>query len=239
MRRLAVLICGVVLGCGVVSAGAGAEGIVPVEGPWHATTSAGLPVSFEVKGGQVVDPRFRFNWGFCGTYESERGPVVPIDPNGHWKHEDGGGPYIEATFVAPDRAEGVVIAPSRLTPGCPKTQATFVAEPGAAPFKVPVSVVLAAVGTRHYAQKPRRMVLKRDGSIRFYDLHWTGWGREVTRATGRAYLRRGRLVRRPRVNVTLTELVEGGEQKVYLLLDYRLHGRVPPGFSRRGERFFE
>jgi hypothetical protein len=45
MGKLAVSACVAVLACGVLAAGAGADGVVPAEGPWHATTSAGLPVS--------------------------------------------------------------------------------------------------------------------------------------------------------------------------------------------------
>jgi hypothetical protein len=37
------------------------EGIVPVEGGWVATTSVGLPVSFEVKEGNVLNAHFGFN----------------------------------------------------------------------------------------------------------------------------------------------------------------------------------
>src|ERR1700743_1574487 len=136
-RKLATLVCGVVLGCAVLTASAGAEPIVPVEGPWHATTSAGLPVGFEVTGGKVAGVQSRFKWGFCGTYASHPLAPVPIDPTGHWKAEDGAGPYIEAAFIAPDRAAGTGVAPSRMLPGCPMTQARFTAEPGPAPFKEP------------------------------------------------------------------------------------------------------
>lgn len=239
MRNLATLACAVVLGCGVLATGADADGVVPTEGPWHATTSAGLPVSFEVREGQVANFRYRFRWGFCGTYTSHAGPAVPIEASGHWKAEDGAGPYIEATFVAPDRAEGVVVAPDRMTPGCPHTQATFTAEPGAGQFKEPEVVVLASVGKRRYAKEPKTMVIKRDGSMRFEGLHWTGWGGEVTHATGRAVIAVGRVIRRPRVSVTLEELIEGGEQTTYLELRYVLHGRVPPGFRHHGERLME
>jgi hypothetical protein len=239
MGKLAVLTCAVVLGCGLLATGASADGVVPVEGPWQATTSAGLPVSFEVSGGQVVNFRYRFNWGFCGTYTSHPGPAVPIEASGHWKAEDAAGPYIEATFVAPDRAEGVVVAPDRMLPGCPHTQATFTAAPGTAPFKEPEVVVLASVGKHRYAKEPKTMVIKRDGSMRFEGLHWTGWGGEVTHATGRAFIGVGRVIRRPRVSVTLEELIEGGEQTTYLELRYVLHGPVPPGFRHHGERLME
>ena len=236
MGKLVVLVCSIALGCGVVTAGAGAEGVVPVEGPWHATTSAGLPVTFEVGGGQVANYQYRFKWGFCGAFTSHLGPAVPIEASGHWKAEDGSGPYIEATFTAPDRAEGVVVAPDRMTPGCPHTQATFTAEPGTAPFEEPAVVVLATVGKGRFATEPKTMVLKRDGSLRFEHLHWRGWGNEVTHATGRAFIGVGRYLRRPRVSVTLEEFIEGGEQTAYFVLRYVLHGRVPPGFRHSGER---
>lgn len=236
MQRVAVLACAAVLGGGVLATGASAEGIVPVEGPWKATTSAGLPVGFEVSGGQVVNFQYRFNWGFCGTYTSHPGPAVPIEASGHWKAPDPAGPFIEATFTAPDRAEGVVVAPDRMTPGCPHTQATFAAEPGTAPFQEPEVVVLASVGKHRYAKEPKTMVIKRDGSMRFENLHWRGWGKEIAHATGRAFIGVGRYIRRPRVSVTLEELIEGGEQTTYFVLRYVLHGRVPPGFRHQGER---
>lgn len=244
MRRVVVLTCGVVLGCGAVfgggafTAGAAGEEVVPVEGPWHATTSAGLPVSFEVKAGQVVGARFRFKWGFCGSFEGYGGPV-PIDPTGHWKSEDPRGPWIEATFVAPIRAEGTVEAPSRMLPGCPATHASFVAEPGAASFEEAESVVEANVVSRHLVHAPKHMLLKRGGSIRFYGLHWDGFGELVAHANGRAYLRSGKVVRRPKVSVTLSELTQQGDFKVYLQLRYRFHGPVPPGFRHRGGRFLD
>lgn len=236
MGRLVVSFCAVVLGFGTLTASAGAEGIVPTEGPWQATTSAGLPVSFEVGGGQVTNFVYRFKWGFCGTYTSHPGPAVPIEASGHWKAEDPSGPYIEATFTAPDRAEGVVVAPDRMLPGCPHTQATFTAQPGTAPFEEPPVVVLASVGKHRYVKEPKTMVLKRDGSLRFEHLHWRNWGNEVTHATGRAFIGVGRYIRRPKVSVTLEEFIEGGEQTTYFDLRYVLHGPVPPGFRHSGER---
>ncbi len=239
MPKVVVLVCAVALGCGLLAAGAGADTVVPVEGPWHATTSAGLPVAFEVTGGQVANLRFRFKWGFCGTYTSQALAPVAIGPDGHWKAEDGSGQYVEGTFVAPGRLEGVVKAPSRMTPSCPHTHATFTASPGAAPFKEPEAVVLAVYGKHRYVHAPKTMVLNPDGALRFERLRWSGWGSEVTTATGRAYIERGGVVRRPRVSVTLEELVEGGAQNVYLILRYAIRGRVPPGFSPHGERFME
>jgi hypothetical protein len=222
------------------AAGANADGVVPIEGAWHATTSAGLPVRFTVEGGQVVGYRFRFNWGFCGTYTSEGGPPVQIESDGHWKYVEGPETFIEATFVAPDRAEGVVGAPSRMTPGCPQTRATFVAEPGAVPFTEPKVEVLADVRRgRHYERAPREMVLKSDGSFRFTGLHWRGWGEPVAHANGHAYIRKSGVVRRPRATVTLSELQETGEGKVYYELHYVLRGRLQAGRHHRGEFWLE
>jgi hypothetical protein len=239
MRRVAILVCGAVLALGVATGPASGVEVTPVEGPWHATTSAGLPVSFEVQAGQIVGARFRFKWSFCGTFESHGGPPVPIEAGGHWKYEDANGPWIEATFVAPGRAEGTVQAPSRMTPGCPATQATFVAEPGPAPFAEAETVVVKDVVTRSFAHEPKGMLIKRGGSIRFYGLHWRGFGEPVAEATGRAYLRSGNVVRRPKVSLTLSELTEQGDHKVYLQLRYRFQGPVPPGFRHRGGRFFD
>lgn len=103
---------------------------MPVEGSWAGESSDGLPVHFGVAGGHVVNPRFKFEWGFCGTYESSwPGTEFEIDPNGHWKVEDSRGQTLEATFVAPDRVEGTIVAVERMLPGCPRTEATFTAEP--------------------------------------------------------------------------------------------------------------
>ncbi len=238
MRAVTMLICVLSLGCGAFAATAAGDGVIPMEGPWHGQTSAGLPIRFEVKEGQIMGARFRFRWGFCGTYTTQTPPAA-IDPGGHWKAEDSATTYAEGTFTASDRAEGVVVAPSRMTPGCPRTQATFTAEPGTAPFTEPEAVVLAVVGKHRYRHAPRTIVVKRDGSMRFEKLHWHGWGEEVTKATGRAVIAVGRVIRRPKVTVTLSELVEGGEQSIYLILDYKLYGKVPPGFRHHGERLME
>jgi hypothetical protein len=227
------------------TAGADAEGVVPVQGKWHATTSAGLPISFEVSGSQVLNARFRFRWGFCGSFESALGGGVPIEPNGHWKFADSRGPFAEGTFVAPDRAEGTVIAPSRMLPGCPETHASFVAEPGEAPFEEAESVVIDDVHTRRLVHEPTAMLLKRDGSLRLYGLDWRGFGAPTAHASGHAYLRRGcrgcpnRVVRRPRVTLLLNELTPQGDYRVYLHLRFDFHGPIPPGFARHGSRILE
>jgi hypothetical protein len=242
MARIAALTCALVLGCGVATATAD---VVPVAGPWHATTSAGLPISFEVSGNQLVNVRFRFRWGFCGSFESATGGSVPIEPSGHWKNADSRGPFAEGTFVAADRAEGTVTAPSRMLPGCPETKATFVAEPGEAPFEQAEAVVRADVRTRSFVHAPKNMGLKRDGSLQLYDLRWSGFGEPTAHASGRAYLRRGcsgcrdKEVRRPRVTLLLNELTQQGDYRVYLHIRYEFHGPIPRGFARHGSRILE
>lgn len=225
--------------------GAGAEAVVPVEGPWHATTSAGLPVGFEVSAGQVVDPRWRFSWGFCGSFENAALAKVPIEADGHWKYSDPRGPWIEGTFVAPNRLEGTVTAPGRSLPGCPETHATFVAEPGEASFERAEAVVRANVVTRRLVNEPAGMVLRRDGSLQFHRLEWQGFGESVARGVGRAFLREGcrrcrhELVRRPKVVVYLNELTQQGDYRVYLHYHYRFVGPIPPGFRRSAGGFLE
>jgi hypothetical protein len=107
-----------------------AEGVVPVEGSWGGESSAGLPVHFGVENGRVVNPRFKFEWGFCGTYESNwPGVYFEVDPNGHWVVEDSRGQTLEATFDAADKVEGTIVAVERMLPGCPRAEATFTAAP--------------------------------------------------------------------------------------------------------------
>lgn len=249
MGRIAALPCVLCVTCVLLLAGGAPSAeadVVPVEGPWHATTSAGLPVGFEVSGGQVVNPRWRFSWGFCGSFENASPATVPIEqPSGHWKFTDLRGPWIEGTFVAPDRLEGTVVAPSRMLPGCPETKATFTAEPGAAVFPQAPAVVLANVVTGKFMNEPSSMRMKRDGSFRFYDLKWKDFGEETATATGRAFLRSGchrcrdKVVRRPRVTLRLTELTQQGNFRVYLQANWTFQGSLPPGFRRHGGRFLE
>ncbi|HET7511093.1 MAG TPA: hypothetical protein VFJ65_12690 [Solirubrobacterales bacterium] len=117
----------------LLMAGAGsaqAEGVVPPDSSWKGETSVGLPVYFAVSGGHVVNVRFKFKWGFCGTFELHDGYAdAPIDSNGHWSFEDPRGQTIEGTFVAPDQGEGTLVSVERELPGCPRTEATFTAAP--------------------------------------------------------------------------------------------------------------
>jgi hypothetical protein len=229
----------------VDSADASGEPVVPVEGPWHATSSAGLPVGFEVSGGQVVNPRWRFKWGFCGSFENATAAIVPVNADGYWKYTDPRGPWIEGTFLAPNRVEGTVTSPGRMLPGCPETHATFVAEPGPASFTQARAVVLANVVTHRLASAPRGMILRRDRSLQFHGLDWQNFGEAVARGTGRALLRHGcrrcrdRVVRRPRVVIYLNELTQQGNYRRYLHAAYRFVGPIPPGFSRNGSQILE
>jgi hypothetical protein len=126
MRRAVAIAVVLVLG----SSAGSAHAAIPLEGSWKAETSAGLPVSFGVAGGRVVNTRFKFEWSFCGTYENHSPSAsLEIDASGHWVFEDPRGQTFEATFVAPDRAEGKVISVERMLPSCPRTEATFTATP--------------------------------------------------------------------------------------------------------------
>ncbi len=129
------------------------------------STSVGLPVSFEVREGNVLNAHFGFKWGFCGSYESHLPNVDPIDANGHWSFLDSRGQTIEGTFVAPDRVEGAVVAVERELPGCPRTEATFVAVPGEVPPYVKLQVfAVQNANTGHISRRPSEIVLGKYGS---------------------------------------------------------------------------
>lgn len=228
------LLCALGLAGGVTSAGA--EGVVPIEGPWVGTTSANLPVSFEVKGSDVLNAHFRFKWGFCGTYESHLPNTDPIDANGHWSFLDSRGQTIEGTFVAPDRVEGTVVAVERELPGCPHTQATFVAAPGEIPpFAKPQAFAVQNANNGHLARRPREIILGKHGSFSFYDLEWQSFGGLKAHATGKAFIRRDKRVWRPRAKVRLSfEIEDGPDKRIYSTVRWVLRGPVPPGFARHG-----
>ena len=215
-----------------------AEGIVPVEGGWVATTSAGLPVSFEVKEGNVLNAHFRFNWGFCGTYESHLPNIDPIDASGHWSFLDSRGQTIEGTFVAPDRVEGTVVAVERQLPGCPHTQATFVAAPGEVPpYVKPQVFAVQNANTGHISRRPSEIVLGKHGSFSFHGLKWRSFGGPKAYAIGKAEIRRGKQEWSPRASVRLSFLVEDGpDKRIYSIVRYVLHGPVPRGFDHHGFR---
>lgn len=220
--------------------GARAEGVVPVEGGWVATTSAGLPVSFVVKDGNVLNAHFGFSWGFCGDFESHLPNTDPIDASGRWSFLDTRGQTIEATFVATDRAEGTVVAAERELPGCPRTEATFVAAPGEIPpFVKPQVFAVRNAKTGHLAVRPHEIVLGlgRRGSLVFHGLRWRSFGERKAYATGAAVIREGRREWHPRASLRLSSQIEDGpDKRIYSLVRYALHGPVPRGFARHGFR---
>lgn len=232
----AAMTCLLTLACG--ASAAEAEGIAPVEGGWVATTSVGLPVSFEVKEGNVLNAHFRFNWGFCGTYESHLPNTDPIDANGHWSFLDSRGQTIEATFVAPDRAEGTVVAVERELPGCPHTRATFAAAPGEVPpYVKPQVFAVQNANTGHISTRPSEIVLGKHGSFSFYGLKWRSFGARRAYATGKAEIHKGKHEWNPQASVRLSFLIEDGpDKRIYSIVRYVLHGPVPRGFARRGFR---
>jgi hypothetical protein len=234
----AAMLCALVLAGG--ASVAEAEGIVPVEGGWVATTSAGLPVSFEVREGNVLNAHFRFNWGFCGTYESHLPNIDPIDANGHWSFLDSRGQTIEGTFVAPDRVEGTVDAAERELPGCPHTRATFVAAPGEIPpYAKPQVFAVQNAKTGHIAQRPHEIIfgLGMHGSFSVHGLRWRSFGDRKAYAIGRARIREGGQEWHPRASLRLSSLLEDGpDKRIYSVVRYALRGPVPPGFARRGFR---
>ena len=230
--------------CLLVLAGGGsvaaADGIVPLEGGWVATTSAGLPVSFEVREGNVLNAHFRFSWGFCGTYESHLPNIDPIDAGGHWSFLDTRGQTIEATFVAPDRAEGTVVAVERQLPGCPSTEAGFVAAPGEIPpYLKPQVFAVQNAKTGHLARRPHAVVLGlgKRGSLSLHGLRWRSFGGRKAYATGRAQIRIGQQKWSPRASLRLSFPIEHGpDKRIYSVVRYVLRGPLPPGLARHGLR---
>lgn len=239
--RVSVSVGAALLGLLVLACGASvakAEGVVPVEGGWVGTTSVGLPVSFAVKEGNVLNAHFGFKWGFCGTYESHLPNTDPIDADGHWSFLDTRGQTIEGAFVAPDRVEGTVVAVERELPGCPHTQATFVAVPGEVPpYVKPQVFAVQNANTGHISRRPSEIILGKHGSFSLYGLRWQSFGGRKAYATGGAEIRRGKRKWHPRASVQLSSLIEDGpDKRVYSILRYVLHGPIPRGFARYGFR---
>ncbi|HEX6666891.1 MAG TPA: hypothetical protein VF081_09905 [Solirubrobacterales bacterium] len=245
MRTFVVSLCALCL-LGVATA-AQAGTATPTEGTWSATTSAGLPITFEVNAGQIVNARFKFRWGFCGVFEGGAKNSVPIEPTGHWKFPDLRGPWIEGDFLEPDSAQGQVVAPSRMLPGCPETKANFIATPGPdllpeKPPEVRPTKVRAArsIANDQLATRPHKITLSADGSFYLYKIHWKSFGSDEARAVGRAYLRNGcstcpnKEVERPPVGIRLVHLVDQGNFRIYEHLSYVLQGTVPKSFEHRG-----
>ncbi len=241
--RLSALVCAVMLGLSALAGDASiveAEGIAPIEGGWVATTSAGLPVSFEVREGNVLNAHFGFSWGFCGNYESHLPNIDPIDADGHWSFLDTRGQTIDATFVASDKAEGTVVAVERQLPGCPRTEATFVAAPGEIPpYVKPQVFAVQNAKTGHIARRPHAIVLggRKHGSLSFHGLRWRSFGGRKAYATGRAQISEGGQRWNPWASVRLSFLIgDGPDKRIYSFVRYVLRGAVPPGFARHGFR---
>jgi hypothetical protein len=243
MRPLVVLISVLALTLGVADSGAGAEGVAPLEGKWSAITSAGFPVSFEVKGGQVVNPRFKFHWGFCGNFESAVPGTARIEPSGHWKYLDSRGPFIEGDVVAPDRIEGTVTAPSRMLPGCPQTTATYVAAPGELVLPAEPQVrAVASVTSGRLAIRPDKIELSKlpFETFNLQGLKWKSFGGPVARAVGITYLLEDceschhRTTKRVPVKARLSRLVTRAGFRIYARLRYAFQGPIPAGFRRHG-----
>jgi hypothetical protein len=215
---------------GAASAGA----TVPVEGPWHGTTTDNLPVVFEVAAGQIVGLRFGINKGFCGLDTGSTPGTAPIAADGSWRYADPAGPVVTGEFTAPGRAEGLIWAPSRMAPSCPHSRVEFVAEPGAAPFRLAETVIPTAPGSSRRVEAPSSLDLRRDGSFHLYDLTWRGFGRDTSKAKGLAHIRvDGSRIRRL-ITVTVSGFYEDGPVNSYRMLSYALRGPLPSGVARSG-----
>jgi hypothetical protein len=228
------LACALLLGG--PAADARAEAIVPVEGPWFATTTAGQPVSFEVEGGNVIDAHFGYDWADCGTYEIRARNTDPIDASGHWSYL-GEVPTasIEGTFVAPDRLEGAVLTGERQTPNCLAYREAFVAVPGEGP---PRAFAVQNADTFNLSMRPGRIIVT-PRSLAFYRLRWHGFGGPVAEASGKASIRRGKTYWRPRVTLRFSSLIKDGPgTRIYSTMRWTFDGSLPPGFERHGSREF-
>ncbi|HTR74993.1 MAG TPA: hypothetical protein VMH33_07000 [Solirubrobacterales bacterium] len=233
LRRALLRLGAIGLGMILVPAATASGAVTVVEGEWGARTSDALPVSFQVKEGQVVDAHFAFAWGFCGDFESALPNTDPIAADGSWSFLDSRGPKIEATFVAADRVEGKVIAPSRELPGCPKTEATFVGAPGPVPPPLPIRI---SDGRGRLESRPRRITIT-GAAVRYaYDLHWRSIGPGRAEAKGRAFIRAKGRTFRLRVWITLNRAIDRDGYRTYRVVNYHLLGKLPAGISRWGSR---
>jgi hypothetical protein len=220
---------------------AAAETPVPVAGPWSATTSAGLPVYFEVSDGKVVNTSFFFKQGFCGGSGYVSANEESIDASDHWFYSPegfiGSDPYVQGNFVAPDRLEGEVIAPTREFPGCPGTIATFVATPGAPAISERVVVAIEDPLLQTFAPRPYGIDLRQGGRpFQLEALRWKPYGGRVAVAHGYFHTRGIKRKERPAVTVRLSDLVPWGNFLIYKTLRFEVHGQVPKGFRRSGRR---
>jgi hypothetical protein len=125
----------------------------------------------------VVNPVWRFRWGFCGSFTNDVPATVPVDA-ATGVHRPAR-PVDRRHLRRPDRVEGSLTAPDRQTPGYPETHATFLAEPGAAPpnrcrsSSSPASSPATSTSSRPWMQ------LTRSGSLQLYDLEWRNFGEPV------------------------------------------------------------
>jgi hypothetical protein len=240
-RSFLALLLLAAVGLGVSSPGADAETVVPVEGPWSGTTSAGLPVYFEVSGGKVVNASFFFKQGFCGGSGDVGSNEESIDANGHWFYSIegfvGSEPYVEGTFVAPEKLEGKVIAPGREFPGCPTTIGTFVATPGAVPLAERTAVAIFDPRRRLFSARPFEIPLGQGGRRFLLErLRWKPYGGRVAVAHGYFYTHGMKRKKRPAVTVRLSGLIPWGNFRIYRNLRFDAQGAVPKGFPTSGRR---
>jgi hypothetical protein len=238
MRARLALLCALAVGAlGCLGAGPAVAGAtVPVEGHWHATMADGLPVAFEIVEGRITDLRWGFNTGFCGVQEGVMwaGESAPIEPEGEWRYQWPPGVDLSGTFVGPGRMEGLIWAPSAMTPSCPHFRSTFVAFPGVAPFRVVETFLPSFPGDQHSHQSPRTIDPSRHGSPLLHRLRWRGFGSAVARAVGLIHARHAGVSVDRKVTVVATHLIEAGAHfNTYKTLRYVIHGALPTGFPRR------
>jgi hypothetical protein len=232
----AALACALLLSLGWGAAGARAEAVVPVEGPWTGTSSVGLPVHFRVEDGNVVDTVFRFHWGECGNFTSNPVPALPIDPEGHWSYAAPEGQTIEGTFVAAEQIEGEITTVERMTPGCQGTRASFVAIPGTVPPPTaPVLYAVQNVMNGYRERNPTWIFLGRGSSFILDALTWKTFGKSVARAGGEATIRRFEREWTPKAKVELSRPIpDRPGRDIYSMLRFSLRGPVPPHFPHAG-----
>ncbi len=214
-----------------VPAGARAESVTPVGGPWTGITSVGLPVHFSVEGGNVVDVHWGFHYGECGE---------PIDAEGRWSFEDSTEASIEGTFVSPERVEGAVSVVERMLPGCPATHATFVAIPGESPPPYPPQYYAVTNKKTGYQERlPYTMPINPSYKLWLYQLKWRNWGTPVALGHGHAEIRRFKQSWHPAVHIRLSRPIpDGPHKRLYSVMRWTLSGYVPPPFPRHGKLKF-
>jgi hypothetical protein len=215
---------------------AGAEALVPVEGSWSGTTSVGLPVSFRVEAGNVVDAHFGFHWGYCGNFTSDESNTDPIDPESRWSFDSPEGQTIEGAFTAPERVEGSVATVGRMTPGCPATHATFIAIRGKVPPPTPPQYFMV-VNTEGGSQLrlPEEVYLGRFISFLLFHMQWSDWGKNVAYGTGNASIRKFKREWTTKARVEMSRPIpDGTRQRLYSLLRFSLQGRLPAHYPRTG-----